>query len=393
MTSFNNFAGVFIDYRGFSAAYRADFTRFITDLATSFSQHGLRLGLVVPAEQGEDNSWESPAYDWQRLGAAVHVFQVRAPLHPLDYAPDSARSFEQLLRQVTSAVDRRKVLLTLSVRSLREVNGVSAPIGWHEAFAALGDVMLDADDISDTGTIEPGTVIRASLSGYGVRVGIDSDLQLLYLDYLDETDMAISRVWLTDAAALRIRLERKLPYAIAGMAFDDLLVSDHIANLPQIIRHYKAQQPANPPPNQLQARWSIDASDGPLDQVDANLDDDLVLTLEAPDGNYAVNWSIIAAGGVRSERQGRCLAALRAYTHTDAYAHAYAYASPGLRPRGKRGRQQLRQCPATGRQHQYRDWWSRLEHGQPTRNWGDAQRRHDLDEKAGALQLAGSDGY
>ena len=304
LTHFNGFDGVFIDYRGLTAVHREDFARFISQLSQSLSEHSLLLGMVVPAARSADGAWESQAYDWIALGAAVDYFQLRPTLHPLDFADDRASAVSDILRQVTAAVDRRKVLFGLSAGSLREVDGVQTRISWHDAFAALGDVLVMADEVSETGSVEPGTSIRASLSGYHARLGHDAPARTTYLDYLDETDSAIVRIWFTDAASLRRRLESIAPFAIAGIAFDDLLASHHLGDLTRTLLNFKAGRPGSESPVQLQARWSVEGAGGTLDQIVTDLDAELVLTLDAPDGNYAINWSAIGGDGIESERGG-----------------------------------------------------------------------------------------
>ena len=87
LVNHNEFDGVFIDYRGFAAAQRDNFTRFIAELGASLSKrYSHRLGVVVSVERGDDGGWISPRYDWAPIGAAVDYFQARAPLHPLDFA-------------------------------------------------------------------------------------------------------------------------------------------------------------------------------------------------------------------------------------------------------------------------------------------------------------------
>ncbi len=304
IATFNDFAGVFIDYRGLPPAQRQNFSHFIDQLAQSLSEQGLLLGVVLPTQRDEN---ESGAYDWRSIGAAADFFQLQASINPLDFLPNSAGGIDDLLRQATRTVDRSKILLGLSARSVREVNGILTSINWHDAFAALGDVTLYAEQASQTDTIEPGTVIRAALTGYQLRLGLDNVLQTSYLDYLDDTGETISRIWLTDAAALHHRLQLTLPHAIAGIAFDDLLATGRADGISQTILNFKAQQPSAPAPNQLSARWSIDGQGGPLDQVTTNLNDELILTLEAPDGNYAVNWSLMGTDGVLSQRGGAVL--------------------------------------------------------------------------------------
>ncbi len=297
LAEFNKFDGVFIDYRGLTRDHRADCARFITELAASLKQRELRLGVVVGAAEAE-------AYDWRRIGEAADFVQLRPLLNPLAYAPGVPGSVDDLLRQATSAIARNKLLLGFSARSIRDVAGVQRPIGWHDAFAALGDVIVQGDSVSETGSIEPGTAIRASLSGYSARAGWLDSIQTAYIDYLDEGSAAISRIWLTDGAALAHRLASAEAAGIAGVAFDDLLAADGAPGLAGVIGDFKAGRSAAAQPLQLRARWSIDGEAGALDQVFGALDADFALTLEAPDGNYAINWAVVDAGGAESARRG-----------------------------------------------------------------------------------------
>lgn len=301
---YNRFDGAFIDYRGLSLEHRADFAQFIAELAQSFTAQGLRLGVVVSAEASADGIWESGAYDWRQLGAAADYIQLRAIIDPSAYLPQGAGAVANLLRQLTASVARNKVLLGLSARSVREVGGFQSRIGWHDAFAALGDAIVTSAEVSQTGSIEPGAVIRASLSGYKARAGVDRDIQTAYIDYHDESSAAITRIWLTDSAALRHRLENVRSAGIGGVAFVDLLAGDHIQDLETTIREFTSGQPASEPPLQLKARWSVEGAEGALDHVETDLDADLVLTMEAPDGNYAINWSAVAGGEAQSARRG-----------------------------------------------------------------------------------------
>lgn len=311
LAAFNKFDGVFIDYRGFSRRHRGDFARFITELAASFSQRDLRLGVVIAAERDADGAWASAAYDWRQIGEAADYFQLRPLMNPLSYARGENGSADDLLRQVTGVVARDKVLLGLSARSVREVDGLQSRIGWHDAFAALGDVVLSADAVSQTGSIAPGAVIRASLSGYKARTGRQQSIQTTYIEYVDDSSAAISRIWLNDAAALRHRLETAEAAAIAGVAFDDLLAAEPGPGFVHAIRNFKTGETNGAQPTELRARWSIEGEAGAFDQVHTRLDADLALTLDAPDGNYAVNWAAVADAGVQSARRGAVIPLFR----------------------------------------------------------------------------------
>ena len=311
LAAFNRFDGVFIDYRGLSSHHRAGFADFIAELGASFSQRGLSLGVVVAPEGDGESQWRGAAYDWRRIGEAADYFQLQPVISPRAYSPGGSGSVGDLLRAVTGLVPRNKVLLGLSARSVREVGGLQSSIGWHDAFAALGDVVLSADAVSATGSIEPGTVIRASLSGYRARSGIQRGIQTAYIDYLDDSGAAISRVWLTDAAALRQRLGSATSNGIAGVAFDDLLAAEYSPGIADAIREYKAGGIEGATPMQPKARWTIDGESGALEQKIAELDADLVLTLDAPDGNYAVNWAVHDDTGALSARRGAVIPLFR----------------------------------------------------------------------------------
>ena len=100
---YNQFNGVFIDYRGLSPAHRVDFARFIAELSQSFAPHGLRLGVVVVAEA-------DGAYDWRQLGAAADYIQLRAVIDPAAFRPQGAGSVADLLRQLTGNIAQKQSL-------------------------------------------------------------------------------------------------------------------------------------------------------------------------------------------------------------------------------------------------------------------------------------------
>ena len=165
-------------------------------------------------------------------------------------------------------------------------------------------MILSADAVSQTGSIEPGAVIRASLSGYKARTGREHK-------HPDRIYRLRRRLIHGDFAhlayrcrGLRHRLDSAVSAAIAGVAFDDLLAAEHGPGIVQAIRDFKEGETKGAQPAELRARWSIDGEAGALDQVHTSLDADLVLTLDAPDGNYAVNWAAVNGAGAQSARRG-----------------------------------------------------------------------------------------
>ncbi len=304
MAAVNGFHGLFIDYRDLPTEARANFSAFIERLAANLHEQGLLLGLVAPAHS--ESAGEADAYDWRALGAAVDFFALDVSIAPQHHGGDGLVT--RLLRRAVEKVDRRKILLGLSARNLREHEGAFAGIGFAEALAGLGDVSLDAESVSETGSVEPGAFIRASLNGYSASLGYDEALGTAYLDYYHEDDGSGARIWLTDGAALGARLNQTLPFGLAGVAMDDLLSEDLFPGLLQALRDFLAQMPPPAAAGTWSLRWSVARQDSFVAEAITGLNEDFALTLTAPEGNYAINAAVINRDGESvSQRAGAAL--------------------------------------------------------------------------------------
>jgi len=309
VASQNGYDGVFIDYRDIADGHRDEFSLFISELADKFSDVGLLLGVAVPQATNSTGDWETGAYDWRAIGEVADYLKVRMGIAPLNFGPEDTQVVNAMMRWAVDEVSRYKILLGLSAQSIRDIDGVLTRIGYDEAIAGMGNVVVEATDISETGSIEPGSEIRAYLDGLDAIAGVDTILNAPFLDYLDKDDNTLARIWLTTGSALSYRMERTIQFALAGVAFDDLLRDDLVEGLPETILNYKAQVVAASSPTDLALRWSIEASDGLYDEVITGLNDDLVVTLAAPDGNYAINIAVIGIGEeVESQRAGAAVA-------------------------------------------------------------------------------------
>ncbi len=306
MAAVNGFHGIVIDYRDLPAEARANFSAFIEQLSSELREQGLLLGIVAPAHNASAD--EADAYDWRALGAAVDIFKLDVSIVPGDHGADGDQLVTKLLRRAVDQVDRYKILLGLSARNLREHEGAFAGIGFAEALAGLGDVALEAESVSETGAVEPGTFVRASLNGLGVLPGHDDAFGAGYLDYLTAADGTRTRIWLTDGATLGKRLNQTLPFGLAGVAIDDLLSEDLFPGLLQAVRDYLAQLPPPNIPGEWSLRWSVARQDSLVDEAITRLNDDFVLTLVAPEGNYAINAAVMNSEGESiSQRAGAAL--------------------------------------------------------------------------------------
>ena len=302
VASFNEFAGMFIDYRGLPRNLRTAFAGFVRALADELSAQGLRLGVVIPASGDA-----SAAYDWAAIGAAADYVRLR----PLD-DPRAYAELDALLSRLSASIPRHKLLLGINVLPARELAGELRAVGWHEAFAGLGDLVLESAAARRDGSLSPGAVFQAALDGYRARFGYDAQSGATMLDYVDDAGATASRIWLTDAAALLHHFARIESQAIGGIAFDDLHALPNVDSLLPVIGDYVAGRTQVIAPSQFSARWTIVGADGIVSEVESPLDAGLVATLDAPDGHYAVNWSLVDELGVASARGGAVLPLFRA---------------------------------------------------------------------------------
>jgi hypothetical protein len=121
-------------------------------------------------------------------------------------------------------------------------------------------------------------------------------------------------MWLTDGDSLRYRMDRTIPFALSGVAFTDLLTPGIAEGIYATILNYKLGLPAIRENIELALRWTIESADGVISEVTTGLNDILVATIEAPDGNYAVNVAVV--GGDSSSRRSGAAVAVFAPTLT-----------------------------------------------------------------------------
>jgi hypothetical protein len=302
-----SFDGVFIDYRDLPADARENFSAFIEELGENLDRAGLRLGIVVPQAQNTAGTWNTGAYDWRALGANVDYMQINLGIDPNTFVPGENQYVEALLRWAVGEVDRHKLLINLSARSIREVAGGYTTIGYNEALSGLGDVTIEAAATTDTGIVQPGTEITASLDGYQAASGMDMNVGSPFIDYMDDSGNRVSRMWLTTGEALRFRMDSTIPFALAGVSFGDLLYDGVADDVLGVVLNYKMGIPAVPTETELSLRWTIEGTNGIIGQSTTALNESLVATVNAPDGNYAVNVAIVASD-IESERSGAAVA-------------------------------------------------------------------------------------
>jgi len=300
--------GLFVDYRDVPDEHRAAFTAFVTDLGVALRARNLRFGVVVPPAQNTSGAWETGAYDWRAIGQAADYVQLDLErVDPTMFAPGRDRLVEAMLRWGTGEVSRYKLLLGLSAQSQLQASGGFTRIGYSEALAPLGDVSLSGTLTAD-GDIIPGEPFRAELDGFAASPGEDEITQTAYIDYLDENDNPISRVWLTTDEALNFRLGRTQEFAVRGVAFTDLVHGDLADGVLAAIGNYKLGTPFEPTRTELYLRWRIESNDAVVAEATTELNAPFEATVQAQEGNYAVNAAVIADSELERARGGLAVA-------------------------------------------------------------------------------------
>jgi hypothetical protein len=304
------FAGVFIDYRGLPDSARDDFAAFVTAAGQLFRGNGLLLGVIVPAAQNTEGAWQTGAYDWQAIGAAADFVQVELPLNPVEYAAGEDRYVEALLRWSVREVSRYKLVAGLNALSAREVNGAFSTISYDAALAKLGNVTI-ASELTEIGSVEPGGVILAELDGLRAVPGLDPDTGAPFLLYENPDGSPAEKIWLTTPAALRFRLSALSSFGLGGVALADGASTGTAQGLNEAVQAYRLGLPVEASNGELALRWRVQGSDGTVSEVITSIDaPELRVTLEAAEGNYAINVEIVD-GGQSFTRSGAQVAVLR----------------------------------------------------------------------------------
>ncbi len=301
------YSGVFIDYRDLPIAQRDLFTRFIRDLKTLLRANGLKLGVVVPAAENREGTWDTGAYDWRALGQHVDYLKIQFSPNPADFTDGADRLVEAMLRWAVDEVDRYKLIAGLTALSLRESGGAFSTVTYEEALAELGNVSIIAET-NEHNIVRPGDVITARLDGSEAVPGLDTATQTTFIDYMADDGTVAARVWLTTAQALRQRMDKVRQFGIGGVSLDGLNARGLADGLFETIFDYRLQRPSPARETELALRWRIESAAGVVQEVVTGLNEDLTVTLEAVEGNFAINVEVIDGERPAAVRSGAAVA-------------------------------------------------------------------------------------
>lgn len=297
------YSGIFIDYRDISTEQRDIYSRFIRDLKALLRANGLKLGVVVPAAENIDGTWQTGGYDWRAIGQHADYVVINFSPNPAHFADGEDRLVEAMLRWAVGEVERYKLVGGLTALSLRESGGDLTPVTYTEALAELGDVDITAE-ANENNIVAPGDVITARLDGSEAVPGLDTATQTAFIDYMADDGTVAARVWLTTAQALRQRMDKLRQFAVGGISLNDLNAGGLADGLFETVIDYRLQRPSPARETELALRWRVESANGVVQEVVTGLNEDLTVTLEAIEGNFAINVEVIDGERPAAVRSG-----------------------------------------------------------------------------------------
>jgi spore germination protein YaaH/SH3-like domain-containing protein len=251
-----NYPGVELDYRGLDPTLSADFTHFVTTLATELhaSNKQLTLRVEAPRQIAEDR-WTTGGYDWRALGEVVDTFRIPLPNDPNAYIPQGQA--DGLLRWAVGEVPRDKIEAIIPAQSVEKAGTYLLAKSYSEALAPL---------LGEGRTSQPVLV-----PGEPVDVSLFNDRMIDPLTFDEETGMFtysyrdnagyLRWVWLENAASVARKLQLISTYNLKGAVLQHMLAGDYDPDIWSVVREYLAgETPARQ--SSYNVIWTVTGPDG-----------------------------------------------------------------------------------------------------------------------------------
>ncbi|NOX63554.1 MAG: SH3 domain-containing protein [Chloroflexi bacterium] len=290
--------GVALDYRGVDPPLRADYVRFVNNLAARLQQDGKKLAVFVdpPLHVAEDR-WETFGYDWQALGETADMIVIPGSQNPLDYAPGG--SMESLLAWAVGQVNRTKLQLKLPARTVEQADNYFIYRGYGEALAPImGEVALSTD------VVQPGDTVQA---------GLQSDIVASPLQFDPTTGISWYRyrgqsgeeriVFLEDASSLANKVSLANRFNLGGVVVESLLSDDIDARTWEVMASYARGETPALSEQQLSVNWMVvDEQGNVVASQQAGLNEVVALSIPDQPGAYRVEAQVVDSGEVVSQQ-------------------------------------------------------------------------------------------
>jgi spore germination protein YaaH len=290
MVQRNAYQGIDIDYRRVSPELRDEYTAFLAELRQALPANKLLSVRVDMARQVSAETWETGAYDWEKIGEVADIVKIPTSPNPANYVQGG--QMEALLDWAVGQVNRYKIQLILSTLSTEEVNGVINNITYQQALAPLGNVTI----IAENNIFNVGDEVNLTLGGLPATTGIQFDPAsgTYWYAYLDQNDTKRT-VYLENAASIARKLQFVAQYNLRGVAIQNLMSEDNDAQIWAVIRKF-LNLVIPPVESQYSVVWQVTGDDGGViteEMVDLS---DPAFNFVLPDGGttYQVAAAIAA---------------------------------------------------------------------------------------------------
>ncbi len=277
-----NYGGIDIDYRGISPDLKTEFSRFIAQLNEALpSTKRLSVRVDVPVQVAADR-WDTGAFDWRTLGRAADVVKIPTPIDPRAYV--AGGQMEAMLDWAVGEINRYKIQLLLSTKSLEEVGGVTREISYNEALAPFGNINL----AGGTTTVVPGQEVVFNLVGLQGSTGIqyDANTGSYWFAYIDPGGVQRT-VFIENASSIAKKLSYVAQYNLRGIAVQNLLTEPNDGKIWEVVRNF-LNLIITPVQSDFSVIWTIDQAEGGSE----------VVRSESSLNNPNLTWQAPEEGGV-----------------------------------------------------------------------------------------------
>ena len=228
-----NYAGIDLDYRGIAPDLKPDYSSFIEELRDAMpANKRLSVHVELPHQISVD-TWDTGAYDWRALGAAADVVKIPTPVDPRAYIPNG--EMDNMLSWAVGEVNRYKIQLLLSTKSLEDINGVYREISYNDALSPFGNVNI----ASGSSTVIPGQEVIFNLIGLQGSTGIqyDANSGSYWYAYIDNSGQQRT-VFIEDAASISKKLTYVVKYNLGGVAVQNLLTESNDSQIWNVVSEF-----------------------------------------------------------------------------------------------------------------------------------------------------------
>jgi hypothetical protein len=291
------YAGIDLDYRGVSVAWRDTFSALAADLANALQAQGKVLSVAVEAPSlTADGDWDTGGYDWRTLGQVVDIVRVPFPAGPNTYGVDR----QGFMAWALSQVSRYKLFPMLSIYSSDQVGDQVTLISREKALTPLGNVTGP-----DGTVVSPGETVQVDLSGEALTTLRNNETSRTYTYTYHDAQGAAHQVTLVTATSMATTLDSLMRYRVGGIFVAGLQEPGNDTGIGDVVRQFANQTPPTAL-DELQVVWTVGtATGGQLAREERPLEDNQSFEWTVPDGagEYVIGAAVVSQGGGQSGKQ------------------------------------------------------------------------------------------